>query len=205
MTEADKTKKPPSKNFGNEIKILFNYRYKIIGYGSFAAIFMLGFALAVMPQVQNYRAVKDVDSFRVALQDVISVKTSLQQTQKDLEVMTPEVMAKLDLMLPATPNDSELVLQVKDMVERAGFKFSSLSFQKPKGASSDKDSSGKIVESSLKSIDMSFTAEKGTYSGFKQLLAEMYQHMRLIDIKTISFSGGDAIDVAFQARAFILP
>lgn len=203
--EPDKNKKPPSKNFGNEIKILFNYRYKMIGYFSFAAIFLLGFALAVMPQVQGYRAVKDVESFRVALEDVKSVKASLQQTQKDLEVMTPEVMAKLNLMLPATPNDSELVLQVKDMVERAGFNFSSLSFQKPKGASNDKDSSGKLVESSLKAMDMSFTAEKGTYEGFKQLLTELYQHERLIDIKTVSFSGGDSIDVAFQARAFILP
>jgi len=203
--EPDKTKKPLSKNFGNEIKILFNYRYKIIGYFSFAAIFLLGFALAAMPQVQNYRAVKDVASFRAALQDIIAVKTSLQQTQKDLEVMTPVVMAKLNLMLPSEANDSELVLQVKDMVERAGFKFSSLSFQKPKGASADKDSSGKMVESALKSMDMSFTAEKGTYSGFKQLLAEMYQHLRLLDIKTVSFSGGDTIDVAFQARTFILP
>ncbi|GEM_PF-3353855 len=205
MEQHKTTQKIPQRNSSAELKVFFNYQYKIIGYLTFATIFLAGFAFIVMPQLQGYRSVKDVASFEKALNDISGVKKSLLETREDLKVLTPDVIAKLDLMLPQDKKIAELTLQIRSMIEMAGFKFSSISFQKEKAFSTEKGADGKPVDSAVKEISLSFTAEKGSYEGFQQLLTLLYQHRRLLNIKTVSFSAGETMDIAFQVSAFILP
>jgi len=163
---------------------------------SFVVIIIALFLAVINPLYKDVKQIKaDVLAYNVALDN----SADLQKTRDDLvdkyKNIKIEDKERLNHFLPSTINNIELILEVERIANLHGFPIKDIRFEtKGLEKTNETEKGGKIVAESDPAdrlpygiFPMEFIVE-GKYNAFVDFLKDLELNLRLIDIKSISFS-----------------
>ncbi len=165
---------------------------KIISSISFLIISIALFFFFINPtfsEVKQLRA--DVDTYNMALDN----STDLQKTRDSLVDIYKNIKAedkdRLNHLLPSSIDNIELILEIEKIANLHGMPIGDVKFDTK---SLDTSSTGKTISTTDANnnlpygiFPMDFTIE-GRYDTFILFLKDLEHNLRLVDIKSVSFS-----------------
>jgi hypothetical protein len=148
----------------------------------------------------------DIKTLKVAIKEhnqALDNSKELQKTRDDLlgiyNSVTIEDKNRLDAFLPNNANNIELVLQIQEIARRYDMPLSNIKFD-PIGVKEDNSNSQTTTVNTQNPIslganatlpygvfNLEFTIE-GDYEVFRSFLKELEDNLRLISVKSITFS-----------------
>ncbi len=154
-----------------------------------------------------YKDVSDLRSEINVYNEALNNSTSLQKTQDDLLKQYNEISQadkdRLEDFLPSSVNNIEFILEIERIASLQGMPIKDIKFETIKKI--DPTQSGNTVTSETASdsrkysvFPLGFTTE-GTYDQFLRFLKDLEYNLRLVDVKSISFTvpedtGGKPVD-----------
>lgn len=166
---------------------------KLISSISFLVITIVLFFVVINPLYGNIQELRSgVDSYNSALNN----STDLQKTRDSLvgvyKNIKQEDKDKLNHMLPSTIGNIELILEIEKIANLHGMPIGDIRFETKEMDTSS--SSGAVVVANDPSgnlpygvFPMQFTID-GNYDTFISFLKDLEHNLRIVDVKSISFS-----------------
>lgn len=201
----------PNKKFPEitPTAIFLNKYYKIIVLVIIIAVIVIGYIIVIKIKIfQTKERSSIVAEKRLELRDAEEYFKGLQQLEemiKDFQKKNAQQVAKLEQILPTSPQIPELLAQVEAIVKRTEFNLTNLTLaeasetkttsKKSKGSKSKEEGEQTTslfgdLPDNLKVLQMNLTILGGNYFAFKDLLKDIEQHIRIFDITSLSFEGG---------------
>lgn len=168
-------------------------------------ILMLGVAVAIFfaytdptyKDIKMYRA--QVASYDSALDNADKLERTKQEIIADYGTIPPEDIEKLSKLLPDNVDNIRLILEIESVAAKYGMTIKNVKFDVQK---QQKLQNGeRIVEQNAQDtelgskeyglFDLSFSTQ-GTYQNFVAFSKEIERSLRIVDIKSVSFSSPEA-------------
>jgi Tfp pilus assembly protein PilO len=167
---------------------------------SFLAIVGVLFFFVIDPIYKDVRQLKsDVSTYNVALDnstELQKTRDSLIETYKNIKKEDKE---RLNHFLPSTINNIELILEIEKIASLHGMPIKDIKFDSMNVGAKDttvpasKDKDVVVAEANPKDylpygiFPISFSVD-GDYNTFVAFLTDLERNLRLVDIKSISFT-----------------
>lgn len=162
----------------------------------FALISVATFILGVNPLFSDVKSLKaDITKYNTAL----SNSTNLQKTEdalvKSYNEIKNEDKDRLNKLLPNTVNNIQFILEIERIANLHNMPIRDVKFD-PKNKSDAVLSTNSVVSSDTEEekpygvFPISFTTE-GDYTSFMAFLNDLEHNLRLVDVKSVTFSVSD--------------
>ncbi len=163
---------------------------------SFLIIIIVLFFTVITPYNKQIKEIKkDVSIYNVALTNSAELKETRDVLIEKYNNITTEDKDRLKHFLPSSIGNIELILEIEKIANLKGMPIKNIGFDTEKlGPKDNTEDQGKIVAENSKAdllpygiFPIDFVVE-GKYSSFVDFLKELERNLRLVDIKSISFS-----------------
>lgn len=135
------------------------------------------------------------ESLNKAISDIQSLKGRAQDLEATYQQIAPEQIKKLDVFLPDSVDDIQLIVDVNTIAQKSGMQVKDVKIN------TDLDKSGRtavqtnavasssplVNKPSVSKVGLSF-AVVGTYSQLRAFMADLTRSLRVLDISRLSFS-----------------
>jgi Tfp pilus assembly protein PilO len=157
-------------------------------------VFILSAVIVLKPMLDDIKATNaQVVSTLTALDNEIVYANSLDQSISAAQVISPDVLSKVDRALPRRQGIPELLVLFQRTSERDGVQISNVSFSEPTTAATT------TVSELL--INMTVTAQN--YPQIKTFIRDLEASLRLLDIVGINVSTqGESSAYALQLKTY---
>lgn len=149
------------------------------------------------PEIKSLK--KQVSSYNETINTAQKVRSSIDKTLGEYNVISQENVDKINKMIPSGAESMKLVVQVDDMVRKNGLSLASIGFKDVinKESVSDIAQNGdKIAEP----VSFSISA-RGSYESFYYFIKKLEKSLRLIDIGSVKISPADQGNHSFSIEA----
>lgn len=126
---------------------------------------------------------KKKDEYNYILERDKEIKKIRDEKIADLKVISQENLDKLNKILPSKVENVKLIIDMTDIINRRGIALKSID-AKSSGASSD----------NINTASIDFSVES-SYETFLLFLEDMEKSLRLIDIKSLSLTPTDKVNL----------
>lgn len=194
--------------------VFFNKYYKIIILLIIMAVVIGGYLILLSGKVFQLKEQSSIMLEKMAeFEDLEQYNNQLKQledTIKEFQKSNAQQVAKLEEVLPGSPQIPQLLAQLEALVKSSSFNLSGLTLSEaalPEAASAKtkqpKEAESLAAEESknqlfaslpdtVRVLKISLSVSGGDYFAFKDLLKDFETHIRLFDIISLSFSGGSS-------------
>ena len=135
------------------------------------------------------------ESLNKAISDIQSLKGRAQDLEATYQQIAPEQIKKLDVFLPDSVDDIQLIVDVNTIAQKSGMQVKDVKIN------TDLDKSGRtaiksdatastsplVNKPAVTKVGLSF-AVIGTYSQLRAFMADLTRSLRVLDISRLSFS-----------------
>jgi len=166
----------------------------------FIAVATMGFLTWTLPEYREITSLKEQESgFDGVLASVKQLKEQSDEVLSEYNAIAQEDIDRLSKFLPSQVESIKLVIELEKITKARRLLLKSINVrdsQEVKKTSFGSSKNSKDFEAI--EVDMSVV---GSYSSFIAFLKDLETSLRLIDIKKISFTAGDADSYEFRIRA----
>lgn len=137
----------------------------------------------------RYEKVQSLKSQETQYKDILANVKALSERRDDLAVkfgnVPPNEVARVEKILPSTVDTVNLAMNFDSIASRYGISIKSIRVAESEDAGSTiiQSDGGKAYDDVT--VSFSFTS---TYPNFKRFLADIEKSLRLIDVKSVSFT-----------------
>lgn len=139
------------------------------------------------------------ESLNKAISDIQSLKGRAQDLEATYQQIAPEQIKKLDVFLPDSVDDIQLIVDVNTIAQKSGMQIKDVKIN------TDLDKTGRtatrpdamastsplVNKPSVTKVGLSF-AVIGTYSQMRAFMSDLTRSLRVLDVSRLSFSAQSA-------------
>lgn len=169
------------------------YIFLLIIIGSAIGVFVL----IIVPKYDAAQAMQlENDSYKSSLATATQLKQSRDALMGKYNSIAKADLDNIQILLPDSVNNIKLIIQIDSIATKNGLtSLRSVDYNAEKDASTDGSSGGAPVGAVAKAPYGEFTmtfSTSGTYKNFLAFLADIEQNLRIVDVKSITFSSADS-------------
>lgn len=165
------------------------------------------FVLIVQPQYKEIQVLQQKNS---ELEEVLSNSRQLQSVRDELlesrNALSEADLARLEKMVPESVDNVKLILELQNIANQYNLQIETASTDKEgeegaegeEGTETSQDTSLVDVESRDYGIITLNFALTGNYHDFLDFLVDLQTNLRIIDVRSIQFSGDDSSSYSFK-------
>ena len=156
-----------------------------------------GFVVFIVPTYQDVGALRtQVADFNTVLDNAKTLQQQRNTLVTKYNAFDPNNISKLSTMLPANPENVQLILELNAAASQYGMVLQNVKIDAPT------DTSSQIVVSGGKSPDIgnltiTFSVS-GPYNGFTNFIKTIEKSLRIIDIQKATFTASDPKSTNYQ-------
>jgi len=192
--------------------IFLNRYYPLLGLGIFTLILSLAYFFFIAAKITEVKQQKNsrlpiVQQESAALQAYFKESDELNAFVKNYNALHQAELNKAGYVLPITAKIPELMAQLPALISQDGFQISQFSVvsAEPKNTSRS-DEPAAPAENSIKQLSVNLAITGGDYFSFKNLLNDIENHLRLLDIISIEFkSAQGSTGYTLNMQTYYLP
>ena len=136
---------------------------------------------------------KEKKTFKTALADARSLKNRINDLDSKLATISGTQISRLDDFLPDTMEEIQLIVDISRIASLSGMTIRDINIVTEGGKRSSKTDVD-LANPELQSLSLSFSTT-GSYSQFKIFTENIAKSLRIMDIKSVSFSTDPASSV----------
>jgi Tfp pilus assembly protein PilO len=188
------------------LNTILNEYYRLFATLIFLLVVALGIWFLIWPEISKSQ--KIAKEFLPEKMQEIDLLGKYTGKIKDLETLVSNIDNQygrsLDLLrqvLPAQANVPELIAQVDALTRKSGFEMNSIDITESGATSLVKKGDTKNIEinnTPLRLVNINLSVTGGSYPSFKILLDNIEKNIRLLDLNSVSFSGGTSEAVGYN-------
>jgi len=173
------------------------YIFLLIIIGSAAAVFLI----IIVPKYDAIKVMQtENDSYKSSLATATQLKQSRDALMGKYNSIAKADLDNIQILLPDSVNNIKLIIQIDSIATKNGLtSLRSVDYNAEKDSSTEGSSGAAPVGAAGKAPYGEFTmtfSTSGTYKNFLTFLSDIEQNLRIVDVKSISFSsagesGGD--------------
>ena len=214
----NKQKEQPEKI--DLLAVIFNKYYKLIIVFLSLAILGTAFFGWLRPKYLDVRQLttQKIPAREKRLAQLTTYYNGLVKLSQHLDIIQQEQQSDFEKIKKILPNRAEidnLFAQMESLIQASGYDLNSVSFSAPiiKGtAPSSLEQPPSTSASKIGVVDIDLTIQGGGYEEFKNLLANIERHLRIMDVSSINFSdvnvdeeAGEKASYTLSLRTYYLP
>ena len=195
-----------------QLNSILNKYYWLFAILIFLIIVILGIWFLIWPEISKSQ--KIAKEFLPEKMQEIDLLGKYTAKIKDLETLVSNIDNQygrsLDLLrqvLPAQANVPELIAQVDALTRKSGFEMNSIDITESGATGLVKRGGTKNIQinnTPLRLVNINLSVTGGNYPSFKILLDNIEKNIRLLDLNSVSFSGGtsEAVGYSLNLRTY---
>ncbi len=145
----------------------------------------VGFVVYIVP---SYSEAQTLRAKHTEYQTILANARKLAETRDDLlkkyNAFSPNDLARLETMLPQSPDNVKFILELSGLAERSGLLLQNVKVTDD--AADAKRGSERKTDDAYGTVGLEFTIV-GSYANFTSFLGGMESSLRLVDINKVSF------------------
>ena len=160
-----------------------------------------GFAAFIVPHYHQISALRVQEAdYQTILQNARTLQEERNTLVTKYNSFDPQVLAKLNQMLPNNPENMKLILELYALASQYGLSLQNVKIEDPAADASQTAVArpGAVAPNNeIGTLKINFSVA-GPYGGFTDFLRAVEKSLRIIDIQKISFSAADDKAQGFQ-------
>jgi len=202
-----------NKSAQNQPSIFLNRNYPFLGLGVFTVILAVSYFFLIAPKLSQVKQQQNsqlpiVQEELKVLDDYFNKSNTLSDFIKNYNAAHQADIDKINYILPSEAKIPELIAQLEALVTSDGFKISSLDIgsKEIKKESRDDADAQAITDSGLAMLSIGLGINGGDYFALKRFLQDIENHLRLMDVMSISFQSTEgAGEYLLNIQTYYLP
>lgn len=147
-----------------------------------------GFALFIVPHYNNVRSLRaEAADYNQVLDNAKTLARERNRLVEKYNAFDAGQLAKLDAMLPTTPENVALILELDAIATQNGLALQNVKIDSSESQAPSAARPGTAANNDTGTLSITFTAT-GPYGGFVNFLQSMERSLRIININKVSFT-----------------
>ena len=175
---------PANNNASNTPMLILNKYFSVINFGIVIVLLLIGVQFFLRPLYQDINSKKNLD-FSDAETELETQLSYLHRLQSSIEIyksINLDELSRIFEIVPTGKNENELYTSMSELFQGVGFELQNITVSD--GPKEEIPNENLAIQSL--NINVAVTGDPG-YESFKSLLRRMEEHLRIIDVSSISY------------------